>query len=348
MENKLVRLNPQIIVINICFCIILVVLIGCYQNLAPVEIGKGSIYSSKTKVPKPTKKPSITQMHERNVADTQNILKFKNVLKSIKKRASNNRNIVKVNKGDTVYKIARRYQVSVRSIIKENSLKTPFKLYVGQLLKLPNEKFHIVKEGDTLYSLTRSYEINLNALVRMNNIPPPYQLHVGDRLRIPTVLARISRSHQIKQSKVVQTQRKPEKSVIKVVPTRTGRTFLWAARGPIISDFGSKAGGLHNDGINLALATGTPVRASENGLVVYSGNELPGYGNLLLIRHTGGWISAYAHNQSLTVERGDLVSRGDIVAYAGSTGNVSSPQLHFELRLNGKPVNPITYLAQQE
>ena len=74
MENKLVRLNPQIIVINICFCIILVVLIGCYQNLAPVEIGKGSIYSSKTKVPKPTKKPSITQMHERNVADTQNIL----------------------------------------------------------------------------------------------------------------------------------------------------------------------------------------------------------------------------------------------------------------------------------
>ena len=182
----------------------------------------------------------------------------------------------------------------------------------------------------------------------MNNIPPPYQLHVGDRLRIPTVLARISRSHQIKQSKVVQTQRKPEKSVIKVVPTRTGRTFLWAARGPIISDFGSKAGGLHNDGINLALATGTPVRASENGLVVYSGNELPGYGNLLLIRHTGGWISAYAHNQSLTVERGDVVSRGDIVAYAGSTGNVSSPQLHFELRLNGKPVNPITYLAQQE
>ncbi len=122
--------------------------------------------------------------------------------------------------------------------------------------------------------------------------------------------------------------------------------FRWPVRGRIISSYGSKPGGNRNDGINLAVPEGTAVRAVESGTVIYSGNELKGYGNLVLIRHEDGWVSAYAHNSSLDVQRGDTVRRGDVVAKAGSTGTVNQPQLHFELRRGNKPVDPMLYLPK--
>ncbi|WP_321503824.1 peptidoglycan DD-metalloendopeptidase family protein [Breoghania sp.] len=122
--------------------------------------------------------------------------------------------------------------------------------------------------------------------------------------------------------------------------------FRWPVRGRIISSFGSKPGGTRNDGVNLAVPEGTAVRAVESGTVIYSGNELKGYGNLVLIRHEDGWVSAYAHNSSLDVKRGDTVRRGDVVAKAGSTGTVNQPQLHFELRRGNKPVDPMLYLPK--
>ena len=103
---------------------------------------------------------------------------------------------------------------------------------------------------------------------------------------------------------------------------------------------------MHNDGINIAAPRGSPVRAAGSGTVAYAGNELRGFGNLLLIRHAGGWMSAYAHNETLLVSRGEEVARGQIISHAGSTGSVNSPQAHFELRRNGKPVNPVKYLAK--
>lgn len=123
------------------------------------------------------------------------------------------------------------------------------------------------------------------------------------------------------------------------------RRFRWPARGRIISEFGPKPGGAHNDGINLALPEGTEIKSVENGTVIYSGNELKGFGNLVLIRHDDGWVSAYAHNSALLVKRGDSVQRGQTIARAGSTGSVSQPQLHFELRRGNKPVDPMKYLA---
>lgn len=122
--------------------------------------------------------------------------------------------------------------------------------------------------------------------------------------------------------------------------------FRWPVRGRIISSFGTKPGGTKNDGINLAVPEGTAVRAVESGTVIYAGNELKGYGNLVLIRHDDGWVSAYAHNSALDVRRGDTVRRGDVVAKAGSTGTVTQPQLHFELRRGNKPVDPINYLSK--
>ncbi|WP_417670455.1 peptidoglycan DD-metalloendopeptidase family protein [Roseibium sp.] len=126
----------------------------------------------------------------------------------------------------------------------------------------------------------------------------------------------------------------------------SGPNFRWPVRGRIISDFGTKPGGTRNDGVNLAVPEGTPVKAAGNGTVIYSGNELKGYGNLILVRHEDGWVSAYAHNSKLNVKRGDKVLRGDVIANAGATGSVSQPQVHFELRKGNKPVDPLRYLPK--
>jgi len=129
-------------------------------------------------------------------------------------------------------------------------------------------------------------------------------------------------------------------------PRGTGK-FLWPVNGKVVSVFGLKDGGQHNDGINIAAPLGTPVRAAENGVVVYAGNELRGFGNLLLIRHADGWVSAYAHCDALLVKRGDQVKRGQVIARVGQTGAVSSPQLHFELRKSGQAVDPTAELGPQ-
>jgi len=127
-------------------------------------------------------------------------------------------------------------------------------------------------------------------------------------------------------------------------PSANGTSFRWPVRGRIISAFGSKPNGEKNDGINLAVPEGTGVKAAEAGTVIYSGNELAGYGNLVLIRHADGWVTAYAHNGDLIVKRGDQVKRGQVIAHAGMTGSVTAPQVHFELRRGAKPVNPLDYL----
>lgn len=117
--------------------------------------------------------------------------------------------------------------------------------------------------------------------------------------------------------------------------------FRWPARGRVISGYSGKGG---NEGINIAVPEGTPVKAAEGGTVAYAGSELKGYGNLVLIRHPNGYVSAYAHNGELKVKRGDTVKRGQVVASSGQSGNVSSPQLHFELRKGSAPVDPTPYL----
>ena len=113
----------------------------------------------------------------------------------------------------------------------------------------------------------------------------------------------------------------------------------------MITKFGPRDDGSHNDGINIAVPAGTDVQAAEGGTVAYAGNELKGYGNLVLIRHDESWVSAYAHNDQLLVKRGDKIKRGQIIAKAGKSGTVEQPQVHFELRQGSKPVDPLKHLA---
>ena len=135
-----------------------------------------------------------------------------------------------------------------------------------------------------------------------------------------------------------------------VQPQPVGRAsgkFLWPVNGKVVLPFGAKDGGTHNDGINIAAPLGTPVRAADSGVVVYAGNELRGFGNLLLVRHADGWVSAYAHCDALLVKRGDQVKRGQVIGRVGQSGNVTAPQLHFELRRGAEAVDPLSELGPQ-
>ncbi|EEA96839.1 M23 family metallopeptidase [Pseudovibrio sp. JE062] len=175
-------------------------------------------------------------------------------------------------------------------------------------------------------------------------------------------------SVQKPQAPIVPVVREAETDVVRLQPTEVSKpapvqpvkvasapkaaavaeetTFRWPVRGRIISDFGVKPGGSRNDGINLAVPSGTDIKAAEDGTIVYAGNELKGFGNLVLIRHDNGWVSAYAHNKELKVRRGDVVRRGQTIAMAGATGSVTQPQLHFELRKDNKPVDPMSFLPR--
>jgi murein DD-endopeptidase MepM/ murein hydrolase activator NlpD len=128
-------------------------------------------------------------------------------------------------------------------------------------------------------------------------------------------------------------------------PLGDAPVFAWPVSGPVVSDYGANANGGKNDGINIAVPANTPIHASASGTVTYAGNELKDYGNLILVKHSGGYTTAYAHADRLVVSRGDFVARGQVIGYVGQTGDVSRPQLHFEIRTATTPVNPHTYLA---
>ena len=267
--------------------------------------------------------------------------------------------IVDVAPGDTVYSIARRYGVAMRDVIDANRLKAPFVLEIGQSLRLPPPRLYVVSPGDTIFSISQRFGVDMRTLVSMNGLAAPYQVTAGQALKMPvrgaakpTARASTGGGNRLntiaaiplpapRPSAVGSTTQRPSSQRPAIQPPkRGGKRFLWPVRGRIISNFGPRAGGLHNDGINIAAPKGTPIRAAENGVVAYAGKELRGFGNLLLIKHASGWTTAYAHADKLLVRRGDRVKRGQTIATIGSSGGVGRPQLHFELRQGSRALDP--------
>jgi murein DD-endopeptidase MepM/ murein hydrolase activator NlpD len=155
-------------------------------------------------------------------------------------------------------------------------------------------------------------------------------------------------SGDIAASEEITGEEKPRVANAGQLPTpdpMSGASFRWPVKGRVISQFGTRPDGGHNDGIDLAVPQGTAVKAAENGVVAYAGSELKGYGNLVLVRHANNWVSAYAHNEEILVKRGDKVTRGQIIAKAGASGAVSQPLVHFELRKGSRPVDPTKYMS---
>ena len=324
---------------------------------------------------------------------------------------------VTVQPGETLYGVARRYAVPVRSLIEANNLTPPYQLTAGRTLALPQVRQHIVQPGETLYGISRLYGVDTSTLAQSNGIGPPYVVRVGQTLALPAPVetrgkapviqatapapvpaaagtpVAVTRSELLpppssepeptpppaKPGRVAseaahsapppppekppQVPPSPPPAVappppappqqVAVVPppppsasASGARTFLWPVRGRIVVGFGAGEGGTHNDGINIAAPAGTPVAAADAGTVAYAGNELRGYGNLILIKHANGWMTAYAHNAALLVKRGEHVKRGQTIARIGATGAVAEPQLHFEIRHGARALDPAEYLPQ--
>ena len=241
----------------------------------------------------------------------------------------------------------------------------------------PKTSMHRVESGETLFSLGRSYGVHPYKIADLNSLSHNASLTVGQKIRIPggKTAERIESedvkvpaeepSERYAEENTDQKQNFESDSDIAYAPPEdessapaggeeqseeqpaeeTINSFRWPVKGRVISKFGSKPGGARNEGINIAVPEGTSVRAADGGVVAYAGNELKGYGNLVLIRHDGGWVTAYAHTRQLLVKRGDTVRRGDVIAKAGQTGSVESPQLHFELRKGATAVDPLKYLT---
>jgi murein DD-endopeptidase MepM/ murein hydrolase activator NlpD len=233
---------------------------------------------------------------------------------------------------------------------------------------------HVVNHGDTLLSIARRNHVSVPELAKANNIDPTAKLKLGMKLTVPgaktaavappavvasaqpaavaappaTKLAVVTPDPQQKarlaQSAPTAEDTAAENPVKAADATGALPTFRWPVRGKVITSYGAKTNGKANDGINLAVPEGTPVKAAEDGVVAYSGNELKGYGNLVLVRHANGYVTAYAHASELLVKRGDTIKRGQIIAKSGQSGEVSSPQLHFEIRKGSSPVDPLQFL----
>lgn len=259
---------------------------------------------------------------------------------------------VVVQRGDTVYGISRRFGIPMRSIIDANRLAPPYALTVGQSLVLPRPTVYTVERGDTLSGIARNFGLDMGDIARLNGLRSPYVIHVGQTLSLPTDQQRTYASSTPSGATITPPPGKPTLTPAPTrppevaLPPRSGKGLAWPVRGTVLSTFGPTGNGQRNDGINIAVSEGTPVRAAENGVVVYAGNELKGFGNLLLIKHDDGWMTAYGHNSTLLVKRGQKVTRGETIAKAGQTGNVTRPQVHFEVRKGSQAVDPMPLMER--
>lgn len=269
---------------------------------------------------------------------------------------------ITVKKGDTLYSIARRYNVPTRDIIEANNLTPPYNLYIGRILRLPTAQYHIVSKGDTMYNISKRYNVDMRSLSRTNNLDEPYSLNIGQRLILPgsvvdksgTAYASTSSIYRKPEpqktsnfsfwnSKPKETPQKSSYSAPAPIKKRSSK-FIWPVKGTVISNYGTIGTGRTNDGINIKAPLGTTVKCADAGTVAYAGNELKGFGNLILVKHNDGWVTAYAHNDKVFVKKGQKVRKGEKISTVGSSGGVNSPQLHFEIRAGKKAVNPRSYL----
>jgi murein DD-endopeptidase MepM/ murein hydrolase activator NlpD len=258
---------------------------------------------------------------------------------------------VVVQTGDTLYAIARRVDVPMRALIDANGLTAPYNVTPGRSLTVPKLRQHVVQPGETLYAVSRLFGVDVATLAHANGLTPPYTVWAGETLTLPEA-APVPVAVEAKPpppAAIEPAAGPPPRQVAALPPPPApspsrGRNFLWPVHGRVIAGYGPGDGGTQNDGINIAAPPGTVVLAAESGTVVYAGNELRGYGNLVLVKHAGGWMTAYAHNSKLLVKRGQKVKRGQPIARVGKSGAVREPQLHFEIRRGSKALDPAEYL----
>lgn len=248
-----------------------------------------------------------------------------------------------VQPGDTLYGLSRTFDISLTTLARFNRLRSPYHLHPGQIIRLP------ASYGNEAAVIAKTVRPNEKTQAMPVQAPPPAMRTAKQEIR--TRSAPQTANVPVPASKPGYKSAGTSKSTAMArapvttqpAPRSSGR-FLWPVNGRVISVFGGKKDGSHNDGINIGAPRGTPVKSAENGVVVYTGDELRGFGNLVLVRHSDGWMTAYGHLDKVLAKRGDKVARGQAIGTVGSSGSVSSPQLHFEIRRGTKAVDPVTRL----
>jgi murein DD-endopeptidase MepM/ murein hydrolase activator NlpD len=283
-----------------------------------------------------------------------------------------------VQKGQNLYRIAVAYNLDINTLARANRIAPPYRLFPGDVLRIPD-----VRSDGTMATTppvqaaasprpAPSGTADISIASKPEYVPVPTTKPAVQASASGSKVASSAPSTVKTTPKPVQVTQYGAPKGAKIVkrpipgvkpayrppvtvasrpksytpPPRSGR-FDWPLRGKVISEFGPKGNGLHNDGINISASNGATVKAAETGVVAYAGNQLKGFGNLLLIKHANGYLTAYAHVRTIHVKRGQSVKKGQKIASVGQTGNVNTPQLHFELRRGSKPVDPMPYLQRK-
>ncbi len=263
---------------------------------------------------------------------------------------------VTVAPGDTLYSLSRKYSIPVNDLAVINNLTPPFALYAGQTLRVPDLSSAPVRTAKA--ATTAPAKAAPKAETKMAN-------HQSAKVTAKQANKPATKPEQksATKSKATNQDKKPKEQTTKkqtatkttqiksstkapTIAARSASKFSWPVRGRVLSNYGAKNGGLFNDGINIGANVGTSVLAAENGVVAYAGNEVKGMGNLVIIQHSDGWMTVYAHMDSLGVRRGTNVRVGQKIGTVGKTGKVDKPQLHFEIRRGTRAYNPIQYLKK--
>lgn len=268
-----------------------------------------------------------------------------------------------VSSGETIYSIAWKYELDPFELAKWNNLSSPYRILPGERLKMkpgdssersrsspsassrktgPRPDKITVRKGDTLSVIAQQYDVSVRQLASTNGLRSPYTIYPGQTLRLTASMP--YRVPPVSSSKTATTSTKKTSTKTASAskpPNNSKISWQWPVRGKLLTTFKSKKTG--RKGIDIAAKEGKDIRAAASGKVVYSGNGLISYGNLVIIKHNRTYLSAYAHNRKLLVNEGESIKAGQKIAELGKTGT-ESPRLHFEIRKNGKPVNPLKYL----
>jgi murein DD-endopeptidase MepM/ murein hydrolase activator NlpD len=272
-------------------------------------------------------------------------------------------NVHVVEKSETLYSVSRRYNVDTRSLASLNQMSRPWTVWPGDELLLPplarDQAREVAKKAAPVAASAPIKAATPSAPTLAATAPARREVVAAPSLKPP--VGSSAGAKAIDEDRPISLTPSPAERAQEVDPkpllapppamskfttpaVATGRDFIWPIAGKVLKGFGTGPDGTRNDGVNIAAARGAQVFAAAGGEVVYAGNELAGFGNLILLRHPGGWVTAYAHADALLVKEGDLVKQGQPIAAAGASGNAASSQVHFELRKGKEPVDPAQHM----
>lgn len=291
---------------------------------------------------------------------------------TVKQQPKTEYKTVKIQQGDNLLRIALNNNSTLREIATINNIKPPYKVYVGQKIKVPvknsgevksltnkketNKEYYKVQKGDNLYSISRDTGIPVGNLISYNNLKKPYNIYVGQKLYLKNRNNNTSKTSQkqpqqetkqvVKLEKVEQPKTQPSSTTTSSQPTQQSNAlFSWPVRGDIIKKFGKQANGDYSDAIHIKAPLNTPILAAGDGEIAYAGNELKGYGNIIIVKHNNGWLSIYGYCDTMKVKVKDKVSKGQTIGTVGQTGDISEPQLYFSIRKGRVVMDPMKYLS---